>query len=80
MFFNVPSIKAKDVDSMLKMIHDQEDRQAPLEKAQAVAEKLRAMNLVSVAKTVEDGILETLSYTEFPHKHWRKLLANNPIE
>jgi transposase-like protein len=79
-FTNVPSTKVKDVAAMLKAIHAQEDRQAALEKAQAVAEKLRAMKLATAAKTVEEGILETLSYTEFPREHWRKLRTNNPME
>jgi len=79
-FTNVPSTKVKDVAAMLKAIHAQEDRQAALEKAQAVAEKLKAMKLHTAAKTLEEGILETLSYTEFPREHWRKLRTNNPME
>lgn len=79
-FTNVPSTKVKDVAAMLKAIHAQEDRQAALEKAQAVAEKFKAMELHTAAKTVEEGILETLSYTEFPREHWRKLRTNNPME
>lgn len=79
-FTNVPSTKVKDVAAMLKAIHAQEDRQASLEKAQAVAEKLKAMKLHAAAKTLEEGILETLSYTEFPREHWRKLRTNNPME
>lgn len=45
-----------------------------------MAEKLKAMKLHTAAKTLEDGILETLSYTEFPREHWRKLRTNNPME
>jgi transposase-like protein len=79
-FTNVPSTKVKDVAAMLKAIHAQEDRQAALEKAQAVVEKLKAMKLHTAAKTLEEGILETLSYTDFPREHWRKLRTNNPME
>lgn len=79
-FTNVPNTKVKDVAAMLKAIHAQEDRQAALEKAQAVTEKLKAMKLYTAAKTLEEGILETLSYTEFPREHWRKLRTNNPME
>ena len=79
-FTNVPSTKVKDVAAMLKAIHAQEDRQAALEKAQAVVEKLKAMKLHAASKTVEEGILETLTYTEFPREHWRKLRTNNPME
>ena len=45
-----------------------------------MTEKLKAMKLHTAAKTLEDGILETLSYTEFPREHWRKLRTNNPME
>jgi transposase-like protein len=79
-FTNVPSTKVKDVAAMLKAIHAQEDRQAALEKAQAVVAKLKAMKLHMAAKTLEEGILETLTYTEFPREHWRKLRTNNPME
>ena len=79
-FTNVPSTKVKDVVAMLKAIHAQEDRQAALEKAHAVAEKLKAMKLHTAAKTLEEGILEALNYTEFLREHWRKLRTNNPKE
>ena len=79
-FTNVPTTKVKDVAAMLKAIHAQEDREAALEKAQAVVGKLKAMKLHAAAKTLEEGILETLSYTDFPREHWRKLRTNNPME
>lgn len=79
-FTNVPSTKVKEVAAMLKAIHAQEDREAALEKAAAVIEKLKAMKLPTAAKTVEEGIRETLTYTSFPREHWRKLRTNNPME
>jgi putative transposase len=79
-FTNVPSTKVKEVAAMLKAIHAQEDREAALEKAAAVVEKLKAMKLGVAAKTVEEGIRETLTYTAFPREHWRKLRTNNPME
>jgi transposase-like protein len=79
-FSNVPSTKVKEVAAMLKAIHAQEDRQAMLEKADAVVDKLKAIKLSSAAKTVEEGIRETLTYTVFPMEHWRKLRTNNPME
>ena len=79
-FTNVPSTKVKEVAAMLKAIHAQEDRQAAIEKAEAVVEKLKAMKLATAAKTVEEGIPETLTYTAFPREHWRKLRTNNPME
>lgn len=79
-FTNVPSNKVKEVAAMLKAIHAQEDREAALEKAAAVIGKLKAMKLPVAAKTVEEGIRETLTYTAFPREHWRKLRTNNPME
>jgi transposase-like protein len=79
-FTNVPSTKVKDVAAMLKAIHAQEDREAALEKAALVIDKLKSMKLPAAAKTVEEGIRETLTYTSFPHEHWRSLRTNNPME
>ena len=79
-FTNVPSTKVREVAAMLKAIHAQEDREAAIEKAEAVIEKLRAMKLPVAARTVEEGIRETLTYTSFPREHWSKLRTNNPME
>jgi transposase-like protein len=79
-FTNVPSTKVKDVAAMLKAIHAQEDREAALEKSQLVIEKLKAMKLSTAARTVEDGVHETLAYTMFPREHWRSIRTNNPME
>lgn len=79
-FTNVPSTKVKDVAAMLKAIHAQEDREAALEKSRLVIEKLKAMKLSIAAKTVEEGVHETLAYTMFPREHWRSIRTNNPME
>lgn len=79
-FTNVPSTKVKEVAAMLKAIHAQEDRDAAIEKAHLVMEKLKAMKLATAAKTVEEGIRETLTYTAFPREHWRSIKTNNPME
>ena len=73
----VPRGKAKDVAAMLKAIHAQEDREAAREKAAAVAEKLTAMRLGEAAKTVREGIEETLSYMSFPREHWLRIRTGN---
>ena len=44
------------------------------------AEALREMKLKEAAKKVEDGIEETLTYTNFPFEHWLKIRTNNAIE
>jgi putative transposase len=69
-----------DVAAMMKAIHAQEDHQAALQKATLVVEKMKVMKLPAAARTVEEGIGETLTYTEFPREHWRKIRTNNPME
>jgi len=79
-FSSVPNAKVKEVAAMLKAIHAQEDRQAAMEKAEAVVRKLEAMKLSKAARTVREGYAETMSYTSFPREHWRSLRTNNPLE
>ena len=76
----VPRARAKEVATMLKAIHAQEDRPAALEKAQAVAQKLEWMKLSKAAAVVRDGACQTLSFYEFPPEHWRCIRTNNPLE
>jgi len=79
-FSVTPRSKMKEVAAMLKAIHAQEDKQAAKEKAAAIVNKLRNIKLKEAAKKVEDGILETLTYMDFPRAHWTKLRSNNVIE
>ena len=76
----VPKSKVKDVAAMLKAIHAQEDREAALEKVEAVVEKLRGMKLGNAADCVAEGAEETLRYMKYPREHWRSLHTNNPLE
>jgi transposase-like protein len=79
-FSVTPRSKMKEVAAMLKAIHAQEDKDAAKEKSAAVVAKLRDMKLKEAAKKVEDSILETLTYMDFPPAHWTKLRSNNVIE
>jgi len=76
----VPTGKVKEVATMLKAIHAQEDAQAAGEKAQQVVEKLKAMKLARAAEIVAAGVEETLSYYALPPEHWRCVKTNNPLE
>ena len=38
------------------------------------------MKLEEAAKTVREGYAETLAYTRFPRKRWRRIRTNNAIE
>lgn len=76
----IPRVRAKEVATMLKAIHAQEDRQSALAKSVAVAEKLEVMKLSKAASIVREGAAETLAYYEFPQEHWRCVRTNNPLE
>ncbi len=65
---------------MLKAVHAQESLEASTEKAGRVAAKLEDMRLAAAAKCVRDGVAETLTYTRFPARHWRRIRTNNAIE
>ena len=55
---------------MLKEIHAQEEKAAVIEKAKAFKAKLRKMELKKDADIVHNGIAETLTYMDYPTKHW----------
>ncbi len=61
LFTNAPKSKGAEVAAMLKAIHAQEDRQACLQRAQLVVQKLTAMKLMAAARVVQEGIAETLT-------------------
>ena len=79
-FTVVPSKHMRAVADMLKAIHACEDREAALDKAKAVIEKLTGLRLKEAAQRIEDGIAETLTYYNFPASHWRRIRTNNPLE
>jgi transposase-like protein len=79
-FSVTPRSKMREVAAMLKAIHAQESKEAAKEKAAAVVHKLQEMKLKEAAKKVEESILETLTYMDFPSEHWTKLRSNNVIE
>jgi len=79
-FSVVPKAKVKEVAIMLKAIHASEDRDAALEKAASVVEKLKKMKLREAAEKIRESIQETLSYYDFPCAHWRRIRTNNPLE
>jgi len=76
----VPRAKSAEVMAMLKAIHAQEDREAAEKKAADVVEKLRQMKLAKAAQVVEQGVVETLRYMQFPREHWTRIRTNNPLE
>ena len=78
-FTVVPSKHMLAVADMLKAIHTAEERQAAMNKAKAVIEKLTDMRLKEAATKMRDGIVETLIYYSFPASHWRRIRTNNPL-
>ena len=79
-FCNVPRTRGKEIGAKLKAIFAQEDREACLKKAEEVAQFLRDNKMKPAASTLESGIQEALTYTNYPHEHWLKIRSNNGIE
>ena len=79
-FSVVPRSKMRDVADMMKAIHAQEDLEAAVDKSKKVIEKLTGLKLPAAAKKVEDSILETLTYYQFPKSHQLRIRTNNPLE
>jgi transposase-like protein len=79
-FSNVPRSRMAAVADMLKAIHAAEDLQAAQHKAQEVRDKLEAMRLSNAAKTLRDGVDQTLTYYRFPREHRRRIRTNNALE
>ena len=79
-FSAVPRGKMNEVSRMLKAIHASEDKQAAVEKAASIVQKLRKKKLNKAANTLEKGISESLAYYDFPSRHWQRIRTNNPLE
>jgi len=79
-FTMVPKGRVKEVAIMLKAIHAQEGAREALEKAYAVAQKLKDMKLGKASEIVREGAQETFGFYAFPREHWRLLRTNNPME
>ena len=79
-FSVVPKSKGKLAATMFKAIHVQESKKAAREKAKAVVAELRAMKLKEATQKIEDGMEETLTYADFPSKHWTRIRTSNVIE
>lgn len=65
---------------MLKAIYAQKDKATALEKAELIVENLRTVKLNKAADKLLGEIAETLTYMDFPEKHWKKIRINNTIE
>jgi len=70
----------RQVATMLKAIHAQEDLAEAMAKIDVISQKLRDMKLRKAAELVAEGAHETLSYYHFPEPHWRRIRTNNPME
>ena len=79
-FSSTPRRLMKEVARMLKAIHAQESKESARQKAEQVAKMLRKMKLDKAAKTLENGVVETLTYMDFPYEHWTRIRTNNTIE
>jgi len=76
----VPHGKVKQVATMLKAIHAQENLDEALKKKIQIAKKLLDMKLKKASKLVSEGGDETFSYYHFPVEHWKRIRTNNSLE
>ena len=79
-FSLVPQGRVKEVATMLKAIHAQEDDKEALKKKDQIAEKLLAMKLKKASELVKTGSNETFSFYHFPVEHWKRIRTNNGLE
>ena len=79
-FTVVPKGRVKEVATMLKAIHAQEDLKEARKKSTTVIAKLEATKLKRAAEVLREGVVETLTYYGFPPEHWRRIRTNNPME
>lgn len=79
-FSKVPRQKRTLAAKMLRAIRAQESKGAAVAKAGEVAAGLEGMRLVAAARVVREGCLETLTYTDFPMRHWAGIRTDNAIE
>ena len=70
----------RETVAILKAIHTQEDRPSTINKSKLVIEKLIAMKYNSAADIIEKGIVESLSYMNYPRIQWTRFRTNNPLE
>ncbi len=79
-FSLVPNGKVKEVATMLKAIHAQEDIEEARRKKSMVVSKLKEMKLSKASELVDSGTDETLSNYYFPVEHWKRIRTNNGLE
>lgn len=75
-FSLVHSGKVKEVATMLKAIHAQENKEEAINKKTQIAEKMKAMKLSKAANLIESSAEETFSYYDFPVEHWKRIRTN----
>ena len=75
-----PHGKVKEVATMLKAIHAQENKDEAIRKNDLIAQKLTDMKLQKAAALVQEGSIETFSYYHFLVEHWKRIRTNNGLE
>ena len=79
-FSYVPHSKIKEVATMLKAIHAQENIKEARRKKDMVIERLMETKLGKAAETIRQGCDENFSYYSFPVEHWKRIRTNNGLE
>jgi len=79
-FSHVPSTKVNHVAMMLKAVHAQESKASAQSKLDDIVKPLNAMKLKKTAELVDEKMIETLTYYDYPATHWVRIRTNNPLE
>ena len=80
LFTKIPRSRMSAAVPLLKATYAQEDRESTLQKTEEVERKLRNMGLKAAADLYGKGVVETLTYLDFPREHWRNIRTNNLLE
>ena len=79
-FTATPIPKLKMVDKRLKAIDAQGRKKVSRERARAVIEKIRSMEVKEATKKLEEGAEEMLIYCDFSNEHGSHVRHSNVIE
>lgn len=75
-----PEHHQADVARQIKAIFAQESREEAQAKATTVIEDLKTKRLNKAAACLENGLAESLTYYDFPPRHWTRIRSNNVLE
>ena len=79
MLTQVPKRKQRQIGRALKAIFAQESAAEAKVKAHRFSEEHRK-SLPQAVNVLQRGLGDSLTYCQYPEKHWRSIRTNNPLE